>query len=509
MKFLTLVCCGVLGVFGANAQTTNGRSLTLQEVIQQAVEHNFSVEVSRYQPKLDQLTLGGDYGAFDPTFTARGSDNNNASGGGFNTTVNEDIPASQSDDQNYQVGFNGLLPSGLTYSLNTTVDKISGSNPFGTTNSLGQPIIISQTMPDQWNSYAGITLSQPILKGFWGYSAAEYQIALDRKSIKMDELAFRTQLLQTVTDTEKAYYELIYDYENIKVQEAALELAERLVSENKRKVEVGAMAPLDEKQAESQAESSRADLISAYGLLETQQNTLKALITDQYRDWHDSPIIPAQKLIAVPQRFDIQESWRKGITTRPELLQAKVNLEKLGITVKNRFNNLLPSVTLFGNYGRSGVAGNLGDSWNDIQTERLPSYQFGGQISIPLANRSARYSYKAAKEQAALAEVQFRSTEQGILVGIDNAVKAVNTDYQRIQSNRAAREYAELALEAEQKKLQVGKSTSFQVLQLQKDLTTARTAEIRSLADYNKDLSEFFHQEGSTLDRFNLNVRIY
>lgn len=521
MKSLILVCCGVLGVIGANAQTNNTRSLTLQDVIQQAVEYNFDVQVSRFQPQIDQLSIGADYGAYDPAVFFKGFENFSATDNGFNTAA----PANKGYTEHFEGGLSGALPSGLTYDISSSVDRLDGSGPVRfrstnnvfTTNNLGvvstnttfRTNIVTLTSPTRYNTFSGITLTQPLLRGFWWYSDAQIQIALDRKNLKIDELAFRDRLIQRITDTEKAYYELIFAYENIKVQQAAVELAERQVSENKRRVEVGAMAPLDEKQAESQAASSRADLIAAYGALETQQNVLKSLITDRYKDWHDTQIAPAQKLIAVPERFDLQESWRKGLTMRPDLLQSKVNLERLGITVKQRRNQLLPNAELFGNYGRSGVSSDFGAAWTDVRDERLPSYQVGGQIRIPLSNRAARYGYKAIKAQVAQAETQYRSTEQTILIGIDNAIKTANTDYQRIQSSRAAREYAELALVAEQKKLDVGKSTSFEVLQLQKNLTSARSTEIRAIADYNKDLSEISRQEGGTLERFNLNVKIY
>src|SRR5439155_2748694 len=128
--------------------------------------------------------------------------------------------------------------------------------------------------------------------------------------------------MTTVTAVEEAYYNLLFAQENVKVQQKALELADRLLAENKKRVEVGALAPLDEKQAESQAAASRADLLAALGTEDTQQRVLKNLLSDNYELWKDVSIHSAGAMPApVAQKFDLQESWRRGLSQRPDLLQ--------------------------------------------------------------------------------------------------------------------------------------------------------------------------------------------
>ncbi len=508
MKLLSLICCGVLCAVQAIAQTNNIRSLTLDEAIELAVEHNFTVQLARYNPRIDRFTISGDYGVYDPTFNASGKQTFQAIDAGqasvLNLTTNSvgvvvtnfpsfvTLPPHLDYNQAYTAGISGYAPSGLNYSLDSGVTRFTTDTPF----------------QQEYNTFTSVGLSQPLLRNFWT-DASRTQIEFDKKTLKIDELGLRGQLISIVSSTEQAYYELSYSFENVKVQQAALELAERLVAENRRKVEVGALAPLDEKQAESQAASSKADLIVAYGTLDSQENVLKNLISDKYVIWHDVTITPAQKLLAVPERFDLQESWRKGLTSRPDYLQAKTDLERRGITLKYRFNQLLPQLNVNGSYARNGTAGTFTPALGDISDERLPGYTVGASLSIPLSNRAARNAYKAVKTQNEQAALQFKQTEQTILVAIDNAIKSANTDYQQVQATHAASEYSRIALEAEQKKLEVGKSTSFQVLQLQKDLTAARSAEIRAVANYNQDLSRIAQAEGTTLDKFHLNVKIY
>src|SRR5262249_4704881 len=135
-------------------------------------------------------------------------------------------------------------------------------------------------------------------------------------------------------------------------------------------------------------------------------------------------------------------------------------------------------------------------------------YSYGASISVPLSNAKARASYKQSKLSVQQALLTLKQFEQNVLIEIDDAIKQAQSDYQSVQATRAAREYSEAALDAEQKKLQSGKSTSFVVLQLQRDLTAARSAEITALASYNKSLAALAQQEGSTLDRRGITVKV-
>src|SRR5262249_22899410 len=144
-----------------------------------------------------------------------------------------------------------------------------------------------------------LQLRQPLLKNFL-IDNTRLQILLDKHNVKISELDLRFQVMSTVFQVEQAYDLLIFAQENIKVQQKALELAERQLAENKKRVEVGAMAPLDEKQAASQVASSRADLLNALGTEETQQRALKSVLSDDYTEWANVVIQPAESLVAIP-----------------------------------------------------------------------------------------------------------------------------------------------------------------------------------------------------------------
>src|SRR5208282_6022491 len=145
----------------------------------------------------------------------------------------------------YTPGLSGSLPSGLTYNLTA---------PFSEQNVRGSQ--------DLYNTQPGITMNQPLLKNFW-IDNTRYQILLGRQTLKNDQLALRLQIMTVIYNVKAAYYNLIYARENVKVEQAAVDLAEETFHEDEQKVRVGALAPLDEKQAESQAASAHSDLLTA------------------------------------------------------------------------------------------------------------------------------------------------------------------------------------------------------------------------------------------------------
>jgi outer membrane protein TolC len=335
-------------------------------------------------------------------------------------------------------------------------------------------------------------------------------IKVARNRIKYSELGLKQAIMSVATTVEQAYYDLIYDRENVTVQEKAVELATQLVVENKKRVEVGAMAPLDEKQAEAQAASIQAVLIAARSTLAIQANTMKQLLTDDYAAWEPAELQPTAPLTAPVRVLDRQLSWSKGLTERPDLLQAKLDVERQGITLKYNRNQLFPELDLVGSYGQgaNGTISEFSQALNQIGQGSRPYYSYGAQLIFPIGNDSARAAYKKGKLAMEQYLLTLKKLEQTIMATIDDDIKQAQSSYQQVAATRAAREYAKDALDAEQKKLESGKSTTYTVLQMQRDLTTARGNEIQALAAYNKALAQLSLDEGSTLQRLSISLEV-
>jgi outer membrane protein TolC len=344
-----------------------------------------------------------------------------------------------------------------------------------------------------------------LLKNFW-IDSTRLNIHVAKNRLQYSEQGLRLQLITSVSAVANAYYELIYAIENVQVQQEALDLSQTQLDQDNQRVQIGTLAILSVEQDQSQVAQNKANLIAAQSTLATDQNTLKNLLTDNYSQWHNTDIQPSEPLQAPLQTFDLQASWTKGMAERPDLLQAKLNVEQQGIQLKYDRNQLFPELDLTGSYGYNGAGREFDNAVDQTGEGNAPFYSYGAKLSMPLGNLGPRNNYKAAKASLQQVELQFKQLEQNILVVIDNAVKQAESAYQSVEATKEARIYAAAALDAEQKTYAVGKATTFEVLQYQDSLTTARSAEIRALANYNEALANLDAQEGSTLDHYNINI---
>ncbi len=470
-----------------NAPATH--TLSLQDCIAEALQHNFDVRVERYAPLEAEFALSEAYAGYDPTFNAAGQHNYNESGGAFQNGLV--VPAQVLDENSFSSSLGGSLPSGMQYNLSGNVAETYGSSG-------GVPF-------DSTSGNIGVNFTQPLLRNLW-IDSTRLAIRAAKNQVKESIQGLRLQLITTVSAVENAYDELIYARENLNVEEQALELAQTQLDQDKQRVEVGSLAPLDVQQDDAQVAQSQANLIAAQFTLESDENALKNLITDDYLTLHGISLAPAENLDAVRQLFDVQDSWSKGMTARPDLLQAKLTLEQQGIQLKYDYNQIFPQLDLVGSYGFNGAGKEFSDAFGQYSQGNRPFYSYGGQLSMPLDNLKARSTFKSDKAVQQQDLLKLKQLEQNVMVEIDDAVKQAQSALESVDATKQARVYAEAALDAEQKKYAVGKSTTFTVLQLQNNLTAARSQEIRALANYQEALTNLAQQEGSTLERRNVDV---
>jgi outer membrane protein len=480
------------------AEPTNApvRPVSLQECFALALSNNLDLQIERINPLLAGYDLEIARAGYDPLFTLAGDHSYTVQGAGLDEN-NRPYPASRSDANNLSSGLSGQGPMGLSYKLSGQVDQTYGTD--------------FQRIPfDTSSGSVGFTLTQPLLKNFL-IDSTRYNILVARNRLKASELGLEAQVISVITAIELAYYELIAATEYLRVQEEALRLAQRLYRENQLRVQIGSLARLDEKQAEAQMAASQADVSSARRALSTAQNNLKNLITDSYRALHPVSLQPTEKLLVLPQAVDLQESWNIGLAQRPDLRQARLDLERQGITVNYYKNQRLPEVNLVGGYGHNASGALLhefGDAFNDFANGSKPFWSAGGVFSIPLSNKAARERYRQGKATAQQLLLSLKKQEQSVLIEIDDAVNQLRTSLDRVESTRQARLYAEQALDAEQKRLETGASTTFVVLRLQRDLTSARSEEIRARSDYNKAQATLRQAEGTTLQQKQISIQI-
>jgi outer membrane protein len=506
---LAVSFCSTAGA-QSSLSATNTRSLSLEECIRMALEKNLDLQMAKVDVRGARAVLLGAYAYYEPVFETVASYSTSTEPSG-SVDPNTGLPEPPGDRSTHLLtsGIVGTLPWGMTYDVGGDLNYFTRDDArvvqIGT-NSLGQPVFrIDRSRPGQYTLDTGIRVTQPLLRNLWT-DAGRTQIKLNRADVRISEMALRASIHTVVRDVMLDYYELMFARENVLVKEKALELAQRLASENRKRVEVGTLAPLDEKQAEAQSATARADLILALQQLGTQENLLINRITDNYEPWQDVRVVPTDNLVAVPQSYDVPGSWVSALTFRPDFNQMKEELERQGLQVKLAYNQLFPRLDLIGSYGRQGVDSHFSPALNQVREDLLPRWSVGVAMSVPLGNRGARGSYGQATAQRDRLGLQVKQLHQNILVQVEDAVGTARGSFQRVSATREARLAAEAAYDAEVKKLENGKSTSFNVLSLQNDLTTARSQEIRALADYNKALADLYFSEGTILEKRRITV---
>jgi outer membrane protein len=477
------------------------RQMSLEDCITAALEQNLDIQIERYNPLIAQGNLGLAYSDYDPVLNLRASHDFNQDPGGRDE-VGRQYEGRETETDALSGGLSGLLPSGLTYNFSASAVDTYGREPF--IEQIGTNVFIGSR---EFETARGNLLlgefRQPLLRNFW-IDGTRLNIRLRKKDLKISDLNLRLVLINTVSAVEQAYYDLIAARENVRSAAIAFELAQKLYEENKKRVEVGAMAQLDERQAQAQMATSEAALIEAQRTANFTENILKNLITDNYLDIHNVRIVPSETLTALPRDFDVEEAWNRAFELRPDLHTLLLDLERRDLITRYQRNQLFPQLDVFGSVGWQGTGPEIGDALAQVREQSAPRHGYGALLSFPLSNRRARENYRISKDERAQAELRLRQFRQQIMVGIHDAIQQAESSFQRVGATRAARQFAEEALAAEEKKLANGKSTSFEVLRLQRDLTQARFDETRALADYNKALATLRQREGTTLLKFDL-----
>ncbi len=491
----------------ACAQPTHTKPLSLRDCINLALARNLDIRIQRLSVNLSDDALTSAYGAYSPNFSFGATHNFASEEGDFDPRKFNPYFPSDITTQNVGPELSGKVPFGLSYDLNGFVRENKAATDFAADpqDAAFFPNGIRRT--NDFNAAAALTLRQHLLRDFWIDSDREVLLAR-RKELKMSQQALRFQIMKTLLAVELSYEDLVDAREEIRVQEDALALRRQFVAETQRRVQVGQSPQLDLAQAQTQLQNTLTALAAARETFAAAQNALIGLLTDRFRDWADTQVMPTDALFALPPNANREQSFADAVRNRPDLIEARLAVEKAGTMARFRLNQLFPSLDLVGGYGVLGSAPDSGGSLDDAFSFGHQEYSYGVVVSFPLDNATDRGNYRASKTSKDLAELQLQKAEQEVLLQVADFVDRVDVRYSQVASTRQARVYAEQALSAETEKWTNGYTTSFDVLQYQQILTEARTAEIRSTVDYNKLLAQLAFAEGALLEKDDLSLEV-
>jgi outer membrane protein TolC len=325
--------------------------------------------------------------------------------------------------------------------------------------------------------------------------------------------------MDVINRVQQAYYELGSAIGEFRVRRELLATRQQLLASVRRKIEMGTLTVLDERLADAQVAAVEADLAVADNAVQLAENELKSLLGDTWTNSIHLRLEPSDPLLTLPETFDLQECWKRGLSNRHDLAQLRQDVAKAATDLKYRRNQLFPSLDFVAGHSRKGASteqllpplnpsASLSTARDQISDGDAPSDMLGLVLSVPLGRTAERANFRASKHAKAQAELRVKQFEEQVMREISDAVHTTRSRLDRVALTRRARELSQSALEAEEQKLAGGKSTLFFVLQLQNDLASARSAEVRAKADYNQALSQLYFAEGSLLDQRSVNVEI-
>ncbi len=489
--------------------------------------------------------------AFDPIVTTQVSDTytlipvNNPFISGTGTSA---VTALAAHNLQESLGYTEGFHTGTNLQVSWFNDRQSSSSPENIFNPSFQGNIT-------------VTVSQQLLNGF-GLTPNTRYIVEAKNERQAADYYFATQVIATIVAAETAYWELVYARENVKVQDAALATSSKLYNDNKRQLEIGTMAPLDVLTAQSEMATDQQNLILAQTTQLQQQTVLLNAISKQLMDptLQNVEIIPTTP-IESPTDKDIaplDSAVKEALEKRPEIKQTEMMLKNAGIEVKVSRNALLPVLSLYGQYESQGlggaetllsnptafapsianplvsangapilvggqpvylgsaisygaatvIPGGFTDSQSQIFHNSFPTYTAGLNLTLPIRNRAAQADNARAELYKRQAQVQYQQLQNTVAVNVRNAQIALQQDRAQVDAAMVATKLGKDTLAAEQKKYQLGASTSYNVVLRSRDLTTAEGNELRARANLQEALVNYDQAVGRTLEVNHIEVAL-
>jgi outer membrane protein TolC len=472
--------------------------LTVDEAVARALERNLDIAVERINPQTFDYSLAAIYGNYQPV---------------VNSTLLRSyvvqLPTSQLIGGQKVENQSGSANLGGTWNL----PWYGGSLALGWNNRRQESTNLFTTYSPQFNTSVAFGYAQPLLRNL-RIDGTRQQLAVTRLNRDISETQLRATITNTLASVRNAYWDLVAARQAIDVAQRSLALAEKLVEDNKIRVEVGALAPIDVYQAQSEAASRRQTLATAVSTANTAELALKRLIVSGTEDplWGAS-LRPVDRPDWSPIDLDVMAAVRKALDVRTDMAQARKQIDVSDVNVRYLKDQILPTLDLSAGYGLQGIggtrysqgqvvsAGGYGDAWDLMWQRDYPQWSASVTFSYPLGTSSAEAGLARAKLQLTQAQTQLRQLELQVATEVTTIASQITSNRERVDAATAARELAEKRLEAEQSKFEVGMSTNFFVVQAQRDLFDAQLVELRARLDYQKSLVDFDRVQQSSLSR--------
>jgi outer membrane protein TolC len=471
------------------------RRLTVDDAVRLALENNLGVRVARIDPQIQDLGVAQARAAWFPTLrstlqSASTESPSNSFLSGAETKISD-------DRLNTNVGVEQAMKWGGRYNVGWDSSRSTTTNIFS-------------NFSPQVRSSLALTYTQPLLRGF-SIDTSRQQVLLSEKNREIADVTLRQAMVVTARAVRYAYWDLAFAIASLDVQRQSLELARESLRNTRARIEIGTAPPVDEIEGEAEVALREEAVIVGEAQIGTAEDALRTLVFDP-----SSPgfwtlrIEPAERPLFTPVPIDVAEGTRAALDRRSDIQESRKNLEAADINLRFFRNETLPDVTASFDYGLTGLGGtqflrgagfpgpivgqsqrSFGTVLGDLFTNDFPSWTASLTISYPVGPTPQEVNVARARLEYTQQQTQLRDTELQVVTQVRETGRQVLTNQRRVDTTAVSRQLAERRLEAEERKLAAGTSTSFFVFQAQRDLAQARNNELQAILDYQRSLIDF------------------
>ncbi|MFH2107363.1 MAG: TolC family protein [Chrysiogenia bacterium] len=504
MKRLLIILLLLFVLMSILAFGAEERTLSLQECLAIALKHNIALGIKVVQVERQEGLLSQTKEKFLPVLTFQlGKAKTNTPS--YSWIDAEGAISAASQQLSGQLTQNLWLGGNFTLQVDTS--QYESNQRF-------------QTINPRYEGAVVFKLVQPLLRNMGNrISRKSIIIASHSRNISANEL--KSALLDLVYRVEELYWNLVFAERNLEAKNQALQLAEDLLKKNKKMAELGVIAEIEILSAEAEMASRQTEILEARALLENSRDELYSTINLGAENRGSAIMIrPGDEPCREERTVDTQEALQLALANRPEYLNAAITLKSRDLELGYAKNQLLPALNLNLQYWSPGLSGTrilyrddnpltdevigvipgaVGDAFKNAMEFNYKNWSLYLSLDIPLNTLFSRGAYNAARMERREAQLRRLDLERQIGLEVSTAARSVASNFQRIHATRFARELAEKKLAAEEKRQVAGLSTSFMVLLYQRDLTLAKSTELRALCDYSLSLARLEKIEGTSL----------
>ena len=475
--------------------------LTLEEAIELALERNLSLIVDRYRQDEADLSLKSTFGIYDFNATIDGFANDETSPAASNL---DGAQVQESQFKRLDFSLDRLTPGGGRGRLDWNNSRSDSNSLFATLN-------------PAYRINFDVNWSQPLLRDL-GRNQTERNIRIARTNQEISRETFEQQVLAIIQLVEDAYWTLVESNAQFDVAEESLRLAKQLHEQNRIRVEVGTLAPLELIQSEAGVATREEQVIRARGAIGDAEDRLRQLLNTVGEDYWSAEIVTETEAEMEPIEIDLQQAMATALERRRNLRSKRLSQRDLEQDIDYFRNQKLPRLDLGLTYGLNGVGGDVtdrdfitgevrgmqrgdyGDAIDQITNADFEGWAVSLVAAFPIENRTAKAQLALAEVNFERGEVELADQELAVQTEVRRLARFVDTARQARESARVSRQLEEKNLDAEEKRYENGLSTSFQVLQIQEDLTEARQWEVNAITGYRKAVVLFYQATGELMD---------